>query len=146
MALTILSTSWQNTQQIRDSLDRLIAMGTDPQVIRDALRPGAELIAARWRAKVPSPGPQHPYSTGEYQRGIEVGNSEFDEDGFLGLDVFTEVVNSEDGFNYPEALEMGTDRMPAIPSALPAFDESSEEAIGLAVEYLNMLIEERASL
>lgn len=140
MPLTLVSHSWTGLGELDARVEALIALGYNDAEIREAFRPGAELIADRWRAKVPHPGPSHPYSTGEYMEGIEIGPAEFTETGFAGLDIFTEVVNPEDGFDYPWALEFGTDKMAAQPSAQPAFDESVWEAVELAAQALDAMI------
>lgn len=126
--------------ELQQRVDLLVTAGVSNLNIQAALLPGAELIADRWRSKVPSPGPGHPYSTGEYQEGIEIGPSEWDQTAFIGLDIFTEVVNPEDDFNYPEALEFGTSTMAAMPSAQPAFDESVDEVVTMTAAALDVLI------
>ena len=133
-------------KELEDRLYILANLGVDPEEIRAVLLPGAELIANAWRAKVPRPGDNHPYATGQYRDSIQVAPSDSWEEGnFIGLDIFTDAVNEEDGFNYPEALEFGTSRMAAQPSAQPAFDENVDEALALSAKALDALIAARTA-
>jgi HK97 gp10 family phage protein len=152
--LKILDSSWENMPEVRARIDQLVMLGEDPVNVREALRPGAELMAARWREKVPSPdyisyaldqvftvrGDDHPYATGRYRDSIQVVASEFDDDLGIGWDIFTDAVNPDDGTNYPELLEMGTSTMQAQPSAQPAFDETWEQAVEMAAAALDAMI------
>lgn len=125
------TTSWQGVDQLDRRIDVLLDVATSTEII-NAMLPGAQHIADLWRSKVP-------YETGRYHDSIRVELGEDDEFGIPGIDIFTDAV-SDIGFNYPEALEFGTSRMPAHPSALPAFDEGAPAAIEMAVERLDALI------
>jgi hypothetical protein len=138
---SIIGDAIQGMSTLEERFNALIALGVSGEEIRHVLRPGAELIAKRWRDGVPEPGEFHPYATGQYHDGIEVGPTELgDEDFGIGWNIFTNVTD-EEGFNYPEALEMGTSTMAAWPSAQPAFDESADEVIVMAEEALDLLIQ-----
>jgi len=135
----VLSATWQGLAELEARIDQLRYLGVEGTRIREALRPGAELIAEAWRDKVPRPGADHPYATGRYLRSIKVEPSDDPDFGFVGLDVYTDA-EGDDGFNYPEALEFGTSSMMAQPSAQPAFDENVDKAVALAAQALDGLI------
>jgi len=135
-----LTASWQGVDALDLRIDRLIDV-VESERITEALIPGAELIARKWKEKVPQPGSGHPHSTGRYHGSIRVERGDIDEFGIAALDILTDAV-SPDGFPYPEALEFGTSTMAARPSAQPAFDEGVPNAIELAVAKLDALIVE----
>lgn len=139
MSSLVLRTSWQGIDELDLRIDRLIDL-VESAAIFEALLPGAEYIAELWRSKVPQPGPDHEYATGEYHDSIHVAPGMSDEFGIPGLDIYTDAVNPNTGFNYPEALEFGTSRMAAQPSAIPAFDEGTPVAIEMAVARLDALV------
>jgi HK97 gp10 family phage protein len=133
--------SWTGLEELETRIAALTGVVAGERIV-DALRPGAELIAERWRGKVPKPGPDHPYSTGLYSESIYVEEPDVSDAGISELFIYTDAVNENTGFDYPSALEYGTSRMAAQPSALPAFDESLDEVIDITVERLDALIAE----
>jgi len=132
--------SWIGIPELESRIIRLLFIAETSQ-IGTALMPGAQLIAERWRAGVPSPGPDHPYSTGRYRDSIQVAYGTEDLYGIPSIDIFTDAINPDDSqYPYPVGLEYGTSKMRAQPSAQPAFDESVDEAIELAAMTLDTLI------
>jgi len=127
-----LSTEWTGLEPMQRRMQQLVDLGVSERLV-EALRPSAELFAKRWRELVPAPGPDHPYATGNYRDSIQV---EQDENGFI---IFTDAVN-EIGYPYPVALEYGTSTMAAQPSAQPAFDDTVDEAVDLALVAMDELI------
>lgn len=125
------STSWEGIDVLDLRIDRLIDIASVDEITQ-ALMPGAELIRDRWKEKVP-------VSTGRYHDNIRVEIGDERLFGIPSIDILTDAVN-EDGYPYPEALEFGTSTMPAQPSAIPAFDESVDEAIEMAVARLDALV------
>jgi HK97 gp10 family phage protein len=135
---TGITVSWQGVDVLDEKIDLLLDIASGEE-ITNALMPGAQLIAERWRERVPTEG-ETEYATGEYHNSIHIERGPTDEFGINSLDILTDAVNPHDGFPYPEALEFGTSNMRARPSAQPAFDESVEEAIALAATQLDLLL------
>jgi HK97 gp10 family phage protein len=127
------------TVAILDRL-RLLEGLADGAQVDGILVEGGEIIATEWRARVPQPGADHPYSTGEYHDSISV---EVQREGGLGdptVLVGTNAENVEDGYPYPIALEYGTSKMNPQPSFGPAI----EAAGPLAADHVGARIAQRA--
>jgi HK97 gp10 family phage protein len=99
------------------------------EMVEEILVEGGDVIAERWRELVPQPGPDHPYSQGEYQESIFVEPENLggfgDEASVL---IATDARNPNDQFPYPEALEYGTSKMAPQPSLGPAVEQAGPAA------------------
>jgi hypothetical protein len=136
---TGFTVSWQGIDVLDERIDLLLDLATGAEITQ-CLMPGAELMADRWRELVDKAYRTGEYSTGRYHDSIKVVPGPTDEFGINSMDIETDAVNPRDQFPYPIALEYGTSRMEAHPTAQPAFDESVEEAIALAANELDILI------
>ncbi len=97
-----------------------------------ALQVGGMVIMTRWKELAPHKenplrgSPHSKGSTGNYMRSIHM-EVEAGKAVMIGTDITK--ADEDETAPYPVSLEYGTRRMPAYPSAGPAFDEKKGEAL-----------------
>lgn len=128
--------------QLTAQLDRIRMVPYGREMEEEVLTESGGIIADRWRDLAPSPGPDHPYSEGEYQDSIFVQPEERGLGEEASVLIATDAQNPYDGYPYPVALEYGTSKMAPQPSMHPAIEQAGPEALSHLAAQTKLLIEQ----
>ncbi|OJW26900.1 MAG: hypothetical protein BGO49_21505 [Planctomycetales bacterium 71-10] len=108
------------------------------KVIRQSMRKAMKIVAAATRARVP-------VDTGLLKASIKVRATKFKRRGRLGVEVRAGEGDFKGDTFYGGMVEYGTKRMPPRPFMAPAYDETKEQAKGVAMDEILAGIEREAS-
>lgn len=128
--------------QLTAQLDRIRQIPYGREMEEEVLTEAGGIIADRWKELVPTPGAEHPYSTGEYQDSIYVQPEDRSIGDVASVLIATDAENPMDGYPYPVALEYGTSKMAPQPSLNPAVEQAGPEALSHLAAQTELLIKQ----